>query len=236
MDEKQQKALAVYLAVAVGIGWFGYTNFVVPQKNRAKSIEKDLKEMEERRASFQNAQAAMDEEEKKAEAVKAQLEGLLARFPAPKEFKGEQKQIRVYDTFLLSEQVSGAAHGLLLKPKDMLDTQSFFYQSAKIQEEDLSALGDTMQDPNNKAQLEAEKTKIFNYLKVDVPRFRYEVSGEFKPFLEFLASLEKQKTFFDISAIDLMQRGFPGSRIQANLVLSCLDMSDGLINPGGTAP
>ncbi|MBI4866245.1 MAG: hypothetical protein HY816_04770 [Candidatus Wallbacteria bacterium] len=232
MDENQKKALAVYMAVVIGLGWFGHVGMAGPEKTKRMRLAKDVAELKEKKEAYERAKKKLEEDAAGQKAIEAELKALLGRFVIPKGRQGE-RNAKYYDTFSISEQISAAAAGLTLNPRDPLDPERFLYQSKLVQEEDLAARANDITDPNDKPTLPEGKNKVWNYLGVDQVRFKYSAAGDFGAFLGFLDRLADQSYFLDLTMLDVWQKGASGSTVNATLIVSVLDASDGLVNPSG---
>ena len=232
LSEEQQKALVVYLVACAALAYFVQTKLVAPEVKRVRSMKVSVDDLKARHTAYTVAKGELEQLEEEAQLVEADLNATLKIFPVPKSREGARR-IRVYDTFSLSEQISRAARGLALTPKESLNPKELIFRSALVQPQDLSALGDSFQDPGNKATLEPEESSISNFLSVGQPVFNYEVSGDYGSFIQFLDELRKQENFFDITKLDLSQKGVGGTIVEAKIVISSLDISEGMFDPFG---
>ncbi len=230
MEEAEKKALVVYLAVCAIVGWLGHTNLAVPHQKRRIALQREVKDLAKRQAAFKEAKTKFDLESQNLEAIRQDLRKLLDQFPAPRERRGIKEE-KIYDEFAISEQISSAARGLVLAPKQGKAHREFEFQSRVLEEENMNTLGDDFQNPRDKAAVPPELALLGNVLSVSEPRFSYTVSGNYGDFLKFLVTLGQQKLFLDVTEVDLYQKGASGTRISARVTVSTLDLSDGLAEP-----
>ena len=229
MDDKQKQALVVYLLVTLALGYFAHTQLVTPAKRMRDNLEREVKDLQSRQQAFQALKQKSDEDSRKAAEVKDATDAIMARFPVPKG-KAADTGKKNYDEFSISEQISSSAHGMTLTPRDRLEPDHFLFQCSKVEEEDMQQKATAVTDPANGAQF-ADKAKIFNFLAIDNLRYKYSVSGDYRAVVTFMDSLAKQQVFLNISGLDISQKGNGQNQVQAVLIISALDLSDGLVNP-----